>query len=151
MSQIIVPVTQNPNQQCEWVVQPIQLHDDNVEVIWQLDELQQRYPGGTFWIKFTTSPSKDFDKGPFLGEILWQNQSNTLQVSGRVHDWGTYIYDIWVSCLGRNFTLNFPIDPQVDNLAPPPNSPVALPDRREEEEKEARDMETVETTVRCRP
>lgn len=123
MSQIIVPVTKNqdPNLQCEWDIPLIQLHNDNDEVIWQLDELNQQYPGGKFWIKFN-NPLNGSPKGPFFN-LIDLKPADILHAMGRVHDWGTYIYDIWVVYDGERFRLTTPIDPQVDNIMPPPSAP----------------------------
>ncbi len=125
MSQINVSVTKNqvPGQSCEWIVQPqlIQLLDDSDEVTWNLDELNEAYPGGKFRIEFTDAPANaPLNKSPFLQKILWDTQAKTLQAEGRGQVWGLYSYDIWVSYQKERFTLDIPIDPQIDNIAPPP-------------------------------
>ncbi len=126
MSTINVPVTRvsDPNLPCQWKVGRIDLYNNDDEVIWQLDELCQAFPGATFKIVFKSGPMNPvWPNGPFTSPIVSDTlrDSTILRARGRTDNWGLYIYDIW-ACYGSgdNYPIETPIDPEVDNLMPPP-------------------------------
>jgi hypothetical protein len=124
-----------PASKWEVNLDPIELHHDGDEVKWNLFYLRSEYPAGTdFKIEFTSvcphgGPIKlDKDSGPFAIPI--GPSGGDLAVKGRNHEWGCYTYDIRVYIPGdtEGKPIEFPIDPQIDNLEPPPPPDPCRPD-----------------------
>jgi hypothetical protein len=111
---------------------PIPLENDGDTVVWHLEEVFAYFNGiQNAWIEFFKGPA-DFDPdcGPFIGPPLFKIEAKTLTAAGRNHLYGScYCYNIVIQVVdptmavspgaSSSFTL-FPIDPEIDNLAPPP-------------------------------
>jgi hypothetical protein len=80
---------------------------------------------------FKGPPGFDVEKGPFANTPVFDSMTNKLTVVGRNQQYGDcYCYDMLVWVSGKNVTAGgyedlFPIDPQVDNLMPPPPPRIA--------------------------
>ncbi len=108
-----------------WTVRPdpVELHDDGDSVRWNLCCLIAAFPDADFQIEFSGGPA-GYDRflGPFMSPIVRADKTLVAGTRGKVC--GCYYYDVWVVMRagGQRFKLPFPIDPQIDNLPPPPKT-----------------------------
>ena len=104
------------------VQDPAELHTGGDQASWDLSELIAEFPPGTdFRIEFFGGPpGYDPVRGPFTKPI--ERSGASLVAGARGTDWGCYYYDIWAMTQYEAYKLDFPIDPQIDNLPPPPRT-----------------------------
>jgi hypothetical protein len=123
-----IPVTVSPSGTTPpcWKISPdpIRLEHDDDTVFWDLTKLMATYnqPGTLFEIEFWSGPVParlDRARGPFTTLHL---TGNRFDGQLRNHDFGSYVYNLYVTEPGRN-RQRMTIDPQVDNVAPPPPPP----------------------------
>ena len=108
-----------------WTISPdpIQLEYADDSVSWDLKELQKVYatPGTVFEIEFISTPGPRPLRaalGPF--KTLGANVAGDAIVGEKVvYDVGRYTYNLYVTVPHMN-RQKITIDPQIDNVAPPP-------------------------------
>jgi hypothetical protein len=109
----------------KWAIEPdpIRLEHPDDTVIWSLVHLMVAYPEATkFEIRFSDWPGT---LKPVRGPFANLTDGTMLMGDGIVSERGCYTYNIWVTVPGRNTHDNvFPIDPQIDNVAPPGINPL---------------------------
>jgi hypothetical protein len=145
MSIILVAVNKvsnpDPDKPCPWRIDPIELRNDNDQVIWNLDELLAEYETATkFALEFISGPSPlSPGGGPFKApsieiEVPVPSPPKPFELiaTNRGSIWGLYTYNILVYYKSPEGTpLWTPIDPQIDNIMPPPPpQPLQSPDKR---------------------
>jgi hypothetical protein len=104
-----------------WAVdhEVMQLQHDDDEVVWDLSAVWRRFPGAEVQIVFTSGPVASFDraKGPFRQLVVEPRKRQARGVK-RNQVMGRYDYEIRIHQEG-----DVTIDPQIDNLPPPPPKP----------------------------
>ena len=101
-------------------VNPIQLQNDDDEVVWDLTAVWTMWPKGAVRIRFLTGPPLlDSARGPHKKLSLAPPHAHGQQ---RIPNWGCYTYVFEVDESGHSnqyVPLSFIVDPQIDNLPPP--------------------------------
>lgn len=99
---------------------PIQLQNDDDEVVWDLTAIWAMWPKAAVRIRFLSGPPPlDPDRGPHKMLSMARPNAHGQQ---RHHNWGcySYVFEVDESGAGQQYApLSFIVDPQIDNLPPP--------------------------------
>jgi hypothetical protein len=104
---------------------PIHLQHDDDELALDVSAIFKQHPKATIQVSFTAGPVATFDrlKGPFRNLVV-DPKTHMVRGAQRSGVFGCFTYEILVHEPGSQGPrrLEIMIDPQIDNLPPPPDT-----------------------------